>query len=275
MAEIIQIPALPNDIILEIMKYRPKAVSMVNKFCRSKFNIYDCWILSSVIVREIRESEEKISKSNQGVLKKIYNYIFENVSENKIISNTKEEKSGIKSVNVKYLYLNSIDDINEYYPNVLEIDFRSFNFHLSCLKYFPKLEKLHINTVSDNGNIASPNFYALYDYSDHLSKIDVHISCLRIHDYDIKSIFRMMKILKIFPKIIYLYRYDSKDLDTFFSLKNCDTLMVRCDMHLYNTIRDYDKTKINKKIVSIMCNSTTIRLVRMIEKMNIKWITIE
>lgn len=40
---------LPNDILSEIMKYGVKKMGCVNKFLKSKFSIYDHWIVSGTI----------------------------------------------------------------------------------------------------------------------------------------------------------------------------------------------------------------------------------
>lgn len=41
--------ALPEDILLEILKYSPKSLSSTCKALRKKFNVYDHWILSDKI----------------------------------------------------------------------------------------------------------------------------------------------------------------------------------------------------------------------------------
>lgn len=157
--------AIPEDMLLEIMKYAPKDISSTCKYLRNKFNIYDHWIL----YHRILANEKNVDFLSNMISFTRYYISGKSKKETHVLDKTKVVKLKISG---------DCDDI-ESYNNVREIKMEKpiraiLNWNLSGLKkkiYFSEVNTIVIEQLMyknknleieiDKMSVSSPRY--LYD----------------------------------------------------------------------------------------------------------------
>lgn len=240
--------AIPEDILLEIMKYSPKSISLTCKFLRNKFNVYDQWIYDYKILKK---------QETGGFFGGIF-YFF-NLSDS-INSEKPKIDPDLDFDKIRKLKVSDSKEILKKCTNLEKVSIGvgklgSHYASISTLNRLCGLKKLIILYETDM--IGFPWLgYMVKSLINANPNLEIKFISIVISDPAELDFIKQSRI-KIQTLDICFLTITTEIIDIFMNDLNCSKLIINGSYDLYSVLSEYQNVKPGKKIYIIAEESNT------------------
>lgn len=220
---------LPFDMLLEIMKYLPKNMSLTCRSLRKQFNIYDHWVIN-------RDTESKYKP----LLDRIYDFFMQRET----------SPSPLKDYDkIKFLKVSKDIELIKKCHNLEELQMNDIYLHGFSLNNIPNLgylKKIYLSTATDTR--IEPDGYLLKDIIECNNKIEIYVDNFWLNfPFNVQNI--EYKNIRIKTIIVSYGLIPTTLLDSFMENINCPIMNIDSHPLLYASLSTYTNNKPGKKVV--------------------------